>query len=68
MSITNNPVKHNKTKHIDIHHHFIRNCAEKELIELVKVDTLDNRADIFTKVFYKACFAKLVQLNGTKNP
>ncbi|KAI3820081.1 hypothetical protein L1987_13937 [Smallanthus sonchifolius] len=29
MSITNNPVKHSKTKHIEIRHHFIRDCAEK---------------------------------------
>ncbi|KAI3827709.1 hypothetical protein L1987_01792 [Smallanthus sonchifolius] len=36
MSITNNPVKHSKTKYIEIHHHFIRDCAEKHLIELVK--------------------------------
>ena len=29
MSITNNHVKNSKTKHIEIRHHFIRDCAEK---------------------------------------
>ncbi|KAI3744805.1 hypothetical protein L1987_57898 [Smallanthus sonchifolius] len=37
MSITNNLVKHSKTKHIEIRYHFIRDCAEKRLIELVKM-------------------------------
>ncbi|KAI3776530.1 hypothetical protein L1987_46316 [Smallanthus sonchifolius] len=51
MTITNNPVKHSKTKQIEIRHHFIRDCAEKHLIELVKVHTNDNLADLFTKAF-----------------
>ncbi|KAI3814185.1 hypothetical protein L1987_18933 [Smallanthus sonchifolius] len=51
MSITNNLVKHSKTKHIEIRYHFIRDCAEKRLIELVKVHTDDNFADLFTKAF-----------------
>ncbi|KAI3745001.1 hypothetical protein L1987_58101 [Smallanthus sonchifolius] len=51
MSIKNNPVKHSKTKHIEIRYHFIRDCAEKRLIELVKVHTEDNFADLFTKAF-----------------
>ncbi|KAI3815684.1 hypothetical protein L1987_15363 [Smallanthus sonchifolius] len=45
MSITNNPVKHSKTKHIEIRHRFIHDCAEKHLTELVKVHTDDNLAD-----------------------
>ena len=64
ISITNNPVKHSKTKHIDIRHHFIRDCAEKKLIELHKVDTLDNLADLYTKAFDRARFEHLVELNG----
>ncbi|KAD6454671.1 hypothetical protein E3N88_09377 [Mikania micrantha] len=51
ISITNNPVKHSKTKHIDIRYHFIRDCAEKKLIHLGKVDTEHNLADLFTKAF-----------------
>ncbi|KAI3821565.1 hypothetical protein L1987_09133 [Smallanthus sonchifolius] len=50
MSITNNPVKHSKTKHIEIRYHFIRDYAEKRLIE-VKVHTEDNFVDLFTKAF-----------------
>ncbi|KAI3762582.1 hypothetical protein L1987_53016 [Smallanthus sonchifolius] len=41
MSITNNLVKHSKTKHIEIRYHFIRDCADKKLIELVKILAID---------------------------
>ncbi|KAI3763017.1 hypothetical protein L1987_53464 [Smallanthus sonchifolius] len=68
MSITNNPVKHSKTKHIEIRHHFIRDCAEKHLIELVKVYTDDNIADLFTKAFDRSRFEHLVNLIGMFNP
>ena len=54
ISITNNPVNHSRTKHIDIRHHFIRDCAEKRLIELHRVDTEDNLADLYTKAFDRA--------------
>ncbi|KAI3821525.1 hypothetical protein L1987_09093 [Smallanthus sonchifolius] len=68
MSITNNSVKHSKTKHIEIRHHFIRYCAEKHLIELVKVHTDDNLADLFTKAFDRSRFEHLVNLIGMFNP
>ncbi|KAI3815351.1 hypothetical protein L1987_15016 [Smallanthus sonchifolius] len=68
MSIINNPVKHSKTKHIEIRHHFIRDCAEKHLIELVKVHTDDNLADLFTKAFDRSRFEHLVNLIGMFNP
>ncbi|KAD6454749.1 hypothetical protein E3N88_09455 [Mikania micrantha] len=55
--ISNNPVKHSKTKHIDIRYHFIRDCAEKRLIHLVKVDTENNLADLFTKAFDEGRFS-----------
>ncbi|KAI3773982.1 hypothetical protein L1987_48522 [Smallanthus sonchifolius] len=68
MSITNNQVKHSKTKHIEIRHHFIRDCAEKHLIELVKVHTDDNFVDLFTKAFDRTRFEHLVNLIGMFNP
>ncbi|MFS7956703.1 putative RNA-directed DNA polymerase [Helianthus anomalus] len=68
ISITINPVKHSRTKHIDIRHHFIRDCAEKRLIELHRVDTEDNLADLYTKAFDRARFEHLVELNGMRNP
>ena len=68
ICITNNPVQHSKTKHIEIRYHFIRDCNEKKLIELVKVDSLENYADLFTKAFDKARFESLIQMIEMINP
>nr|GEW97730.1 putative ribonuclease H-like domain-containing protein [Tanacetum cinerariifolium] len=49
--IIKNPIFHSKTKHIEIRHHFIRDCNEKKLIQMVKIHTDKNVADFLTKAF-----------------
>ena len=66
LDITRNPVQHSKTKHIEIKYHFIRDCFEKRLIDVVKVHTDDQRADLFTKAFDKSRFDFLLMVNGIK--
>ncbi|GJQ99454.1 putative ribonuclease H-like domain-containing protein [Tanacetum coccineum] len=51
ICIIENPVQHSKTKHIEIRHHFIRDCNAKKLIQMVKIHTDHNVADLFTKGF-----------------
>ncbi|GJW95778.1 putative ribonuclease H-like domain-containing protein [Tanacetum coccineum] len=51
ICVVKNPVYHSKTKHIEIRHHFIRDSYEKNLIEMVKIHTDYNVADLFTKAF-----------------
>ncbi|GJS18760.1 putative ribonuclease H-like domain-containing protein [Tanacetum coccineum] len=46
-----NPIYHSKTKHIAIQHHFIRDAYEKKLIQVLKIHTDDNVADLLTKAF-----------------
>ncbi|GJV31157.1 putative ribonuclease H-like domain-containing protein [Tanacetum coccineum] len=46
-----NPVYHSRTKHIEIRHHFIKDCYEKRLIDFVKIHTDNNVADLLTKGF-----------------
>jgi len=67
ISITKNPVQHSKTKHIEIRYHFIRDCYEKKLIDLVKIHTDLQKADLFTKAFDKSRFDFLLSENGIKN-
>ncbi|GJW42710.1 ribonuclease H-like domain-containing protein [Tanacetum coccineum] len=40
-----------RTKHIEIRHHFIRDANEKNLIQVLKIHTDDNVADLLTKAF-----------------
>ncbi|GKE19974.1 putative ribonuclease H-like domain-containing protein, partial [Tanacetum coccineum] len=51
ICIIKNPVYHSKTKHIEIRHHFIRDCYEKKLIQVQKIHTDLNVADLLTKPF-----------------
>nr|GFC43156.1 integrase, catalytic region, zinc finger, CCHC-type, peptidase aspartic, catalytic [Tanacetum cinerariifolium] len=44
-----NNVQHSRSKHIDIHHHFIREQAERGVVELYFVTTDYQLANIFTK-------------------
>ncbi|KAJ9567614.1 LOW QUALITY PROTEIN: hypothetical protein OSB04_003580 [Centaurea solstitialis] len=67
ISIVNNPVKHSKTKHIEIKYHFIRDCNEKKLIQVLKVHTDDQYADLFTKAFDVGRFTFFITGVGMMN-
>ncbi|GJU18591.1 uncharacterized mitochondrial protein-like protein [Tanacetum coccineum] len=51
ICVVKNHVYHSKTKHIKIRHHFIRESYEKRLIDMVKIHTDHNVADLLTKAF-----------------
>jgi len=45
----NNPVYHVRTKHIEVHYHFIRKKIIAKEIDLIDVSTKDQVTNIFTK-------------------
>jgi len=49
INLAKNPVNHQRSKHIDIRYHFIRDEVEKGNVNLFYVPTQQNPADIFTK-------------------
>ena len=53
-----NPVYHSKTKHIDVKYHFVRQAISEGGIDLKKVHTKKNCADMFTKlvILEKLCW------------
>nr|GEW50658.1 putative ribonuclease H-like domain-containing protein [Tanacetum cinerariifolium] len=55
-----NHVLHSKIKHIEIRHHFIRDCNDKKLIQVVKISSDNNFADLLTKAFDVGKFQYLV--------
>jgi hypothetical protein len=59
IKIAYNPVQHQRTKHIEIRHHFIRDHVARGDIDLCHVGTNDQLADIFTKPLDEARFCTL---------
>ena len=49
LKLAENPVFHQRSQHILIKYHFIRDRVEDKVIELCKVDTGLNAADMLTK-------------------
>ncbi|GKA33598.1 putative ribonuclease H-like domain-containing protein [Tanacetum coccineum] len=67
ISVIKNPVSHSRTKHIEIRFHFIRDCYEKRLIEVIKIQTDNNVVDLLTKGFDVTRFNFLVVNIGMIN-
>jgi hypothetical protein len=57
--MADNPVEHNRTKHIDIRYHFLRDHQQRGDIEIAYVNTKNQLADIFTKPLDEKTFSKL---------
>ena len=49
LSLTKTPGKHNRTTHIDIRYHFIRDYVARNVISVQHVPSDDNVADALTK-------------------
>nr|GEW77532.1 hypothetical protein [Tanacetum cinerariifolium] len=67
ICIVKNPVFHSKTKHIEIRHHFIKDSYEKRLIQVIKIHTDHNVADLLTKAFDVSRFYYLIASIGMLN-
>ncbi|KOM58517.1 hypothetical protein LR48_Vigan11g155100 [Vigna angularis] len=49
LHIARNPAFHSRTKHIGVQYHFVREVVEKGDVDLEKICTKDNLADVMTK-------------------
>lgn len=56
-----------KSKHIEIQYHYVNENYKNGLIDIIKVNTEDNVADIFTKSLNKVKFAKFREILKLKD-
>lgn len=56
LKLSKNPDFHKRTKHIDVHHHFIRQKYESGEIDICYVKSQNQQADILTKSLVKEKF------------
>jgi len=59
IKIPKNPIQHNRTNHIDIQHHFIRDLVEDKMVTLEHVITEEQLVDIFTETLDVKQFERL---------
>ena len=60
LSIAHNPVHHNRTKHVEVDWHFIKEKIEANIINMSYIPTKEQVADIFTKGLLRQGFEELV--------
>ena len=66
ISLAKNPVFHRRSKHIQKRFHFIRECVEKEQIEVEFVRSEDQCADILTKALARTKFNDMKKKIGVQ--
>ncbi|KAL2498871.1 cysteine-rich RLK (RECEPTOR-like protein kinase) 8 [Abeliophyllum distichum] len=59
IHLSKNPVYHDRTKHMDIKFHFVRDMVEKNIVDLIKIPTQFNPSDIGTIEQMKSKFDKV---------
>ncbi|XP_031274820.1 secreted RxLR effector protein 161-like [Pistacia vera] len=66
IHLSKNLVYHERTEHVDVRYHFVRDLVDKCVINLKKVATEDNPADMGTKVVTPTKFKHCLNLLHVK--
>jgi peroxiredoxin family protein len=64
IALAKNPVYHERSKHIDTRHYFIREHMKNKKVKLISCKTNDQIADIFTKSLKGEIFIRLKFMLG----
>jgi hypothetical protein len=55
--IAHNPVQHDRTKHVEVDRFFIKEKLDEKIVELPKIQSNDQLADILTKAVSSQVFS-----------
>ena len=58
--IAHNPKQHDRTKHVELDKFFIKEKLDEKIVELPKIQSEDQLADILTKVVSSRVFSKFL--------
>ena len=58
--IAHNPVQHDRTKHVEVDRFFIKEKLDEKIVELPKIRSEDQLADILTKAVSSRVFSKFL--------
>lgn len=64
IALSKNPVHHERSKHIAMRHHFLREKVEDHSVKLDFIPSADNLADMFTKALPQPAFEHLKKQIG----
>ncbi|XP_062191325.1 secreted RxLR effector protein 161-like [Phragmites australis] len=67
LALMKNHVHHDRSKHIDVKFHFIRECCDRKLIDVEFVGTELQLGDVLTKALGRVRFQELRHKIGMKN-
>jgi hypothetical protein len=56
VKLSENPLFHDRSKHIEIEYHYIRDMVQRKVVHLQYLPTHEQIADIFTKLLAKTKF------------
>jgi hypothetical protein len=59
LALAKNPVFHERSKHIDLRYHFIRNCLAEGAVSATYINTVDQLAGILMKALGRVKFQEL---------
>ena len=64
IALTKNPHLHERSKHIDVCYHYVRDLAEKQRLEITYIPTIEMAADGLTKPLQRVAFERWKKILG----